>query len=198
MRCEAEFNGKWSEGTAQLETDHLVFRGDFRISIPLKDVRSARAVEGVLRISFSGGEAAFRLGSRAEKWAENIRSPKSLLDKLGVKSDSLVSVLGVKDDGFLNDLRSRTTNVSLGRLRKSSDIVFLAAEAPRDLRRLERIEPYIQRNGAVWVVSPKGRPEIRDVVVIQAGVAVGLVDTKVVRFSHSHTALKFVIPVARR
>ena len=77
-------------------------------------------------------------------------------------------------------------------------MVFLAADEPRDLKRLERVEPYIKRNGAVWVVSPKGKPEIRDVVVIQAGVAAGLVDTKVVRFSDSHTALKFVIPVARR
>lgn len=39
VRCRAEFGGKSSDGTAQLETDHLVFRGDFRISIPLKVVR---------------------------------------------------------------------------------------------------------------------------------------------------------------
>ncbi len=130
--------------------------------------------------------------------AQNIRSPKSLLDKLGIKPESVVSVVGVNDDGFLKDLRARAPNVSVGRLKKSSDVVFLAAEDPRDLKRLERVEPYIKRDGAVWVVSSKGKPEIRDVVVIQAGVAAGLVDTKVVRFSDSHTALKFVIPVARR
>ncbi len=198
VRCRAEFDGKSFDGTAQLETDHLVFRGGFRLSIPLKDVRSAESTDGVLRIKFSGGEAAFELGARAEKWAESIRSPKSLLDKLGVKPGSVVSVVAVKDDTFLSDLQSRGANVSVGRLRKSSDLVFVGAETPRDLKRLQRVEPYIKRNGAVWVVSPKGKPEIRDVVVIQAGVAAGLVDTKVVRFSDSHTALKFVIPVARR
>ena len=198
VQCKAEFDGKSSEGTAQLETDYLVFRGAFRVSIPLKDIRSLRSTNGVLRIKFSEGEAAFHLGPKAEKWAENIRSPKSLLDKLGVKSDSKVSVVGVKDDGFLKDLRARGADVSVGRLRRSSDMVFLAADEPRDLKRLERVEPYIKRDGAVWVISPKGKPEIRDVVVIKAGVAAGLVDTKVVRFSDSHTALKFVIPVARR
>ncbi len=198
VRSRAEFDGKSSEGTAQLETDHLVFRGDFRVSIPLKDVRSVRSMDGVLHVKFSGSEAAFHLGSKAEKWAQNIRSPKALLDKLGVKPESVVSVVRVKDDDFLKDLQARTAKVSVGRLRKSSDMAFLAAESPRDLKRLERVEPHLKRNGAVWVVSPKGKPEIRDVVVIQAGLAAGLVDTKVVRFSDSHTALKFVIPVARR
>ncbi len=198
VRCTVELDGKSSEGTARFETDHLVFRGGFRVSIPLKEIRSIRATDGVLRVKFSGREVAFHLGPKAEKWAQNIRSPKSLLDKLGVKPGSKVSVMGVKDDGFIQDLGARTTDVSIGRLRKSSDMVFLAADEPRDLKRLERVEPYIKRDGAVWVVSPKGKPEIRDVVVIEAGLAAGLVDTKVVRFSDSHTALKFVIPAARR
>ena len=58
--------------------------------------------------------------------------------------------------------------------------------------------PYLQRDGAVWVVYPKGRPEISEVDVIRAGVEQGLVDNKVVRFSDTHTALRFVIPKARR
>lgn len=198
VRCTARYDGKSSEGTAQLETDHLVFRGDFRLRIPLRDVRSADATDGVLRIKFSAGEAAFDLGTRAEKWASSIRSPKGLLDKLGVKPGSVVSVIGVKDETFVKDLAKRGANVFVGRLRKSSDMVFLGADAPRDLKRFERVEPYIKRDGAVWVVSPKGKPEIRDVVVIRAGVAAGLVDNKVVRFSDSHTALRFVIPLARR
>ena len=193
----AEFDGQRSEGKAQLETDHLIFRGDFRLSIPLKEISSVQANDGILRVGFSGGTATFELGAKAEKWANSIRSPKSRLDKLGVKQGFVVSVIGVNGD-FVDELRAHGADVSEGKLRKGSDMVFLAAETPRDLKRLERIEPYIKRNGAVWVVSPKGRPEIKDVVVIGAGVGAGFVDTKVVRFSDSHTALKFVIPVVRR
>ena len=50
----------------------------------------------------------------------------------------------------------------------------------------------------MWVVYPKGRTDPSEVDVLEAGKAAGLVDVKVARFSETHTALKFVIPVARR
>jgi 3-polyprenyl-4-hydroxybenzoate decarboxylase len=124
-------------------------------------------------------------------------SDRSRLDKLGVKPGSVVSVLGVRDEDFLDELERREADVSL-RLRKGSDLLFLLAEDPDALSRLTRLERSMKRGGAIWVVSPRGRPEIRDVVVIEAAKQVGLVDTKVVRFSETHTALKLVIPVARR
>jgi hypothetical protein len=119
------------------------------------------------------------------------------MEKLGVKPESRVSVLGVGDPGFLADLERVGADVSRRR-RKGSDLVFLAIEVRTDLDQLAGMEPYLQRNGAVWAVFPRGRKELRDVDVIQAGVAMGLVDNKVVRFSDTHTALRFVIPVARR
>jgi hypothetical protein len=49
------------------------------------------------------------------------------------------------------------------------------------------------------VVSHKGRAAtLRDVEVIAAAKAAGLVDNKVVAFSPSQTALRLVIPVAAR
>lgn len=76
--------------------------------------------------------------------------------------------------------------------------MFLAVDDVAGLAAIGSLEPYLQRDGAVWVVYPKGRPEIREVEVIRAGVDQGLVDNKVVRFSDTHTGLRFVIPVARR
>jgi hypothetical protein len=125
-------------------------------------------------------------------------STRPLMDKLGVKPGSIVNVLGVKDPEFHRLLADRGADVAVGRRRKGADLVFYLAERPKDLAKLGRLESDIARNGAIWVVSPRGRPEIRDVVVIAAGVAAGLVDNKVVRFSDTHTALKFVIPLARR
>ena len=57
----------------------------------------------------------------------------------------------------------------------------------------------IKPNGAIWVVSPKGKgAAIKDTDVMSAAKASGLVDTKVVSFSDTHTSLKLVIPVANR
>lgn len=56
----------------------------------------------------------------------------------------------------------------------------------------------IRRNGVIWVVYPTGRTHIREVEVIAAGKAAGFVDNKVCRFSETHTALRFVIPLAKR
>jgi hypothetical protein len=120
------------------------------------------------------------------------------MDKLGVKPESIVNVLGVKDPEFLRLLADKGADLAVGRRRKGADLVFYLAEKPKDLEKLAALEGDIARDGAIWLVSPRGRPEIKDVVVIAAGLAAGLVDNKVVRFSDTHTALRFVIPKARR
>ena len=58
--------------------------------------------------------------------------------------------------------------------------------------------PLIVPNGSVWTVRRKGRKDLTEADVRAAGKAAGLVDVKVVRFSDTHTAEKFVIPVADR
>ena len=53
-------------------------------------------------------------------------------------------------------------------------------------------------DGTLWIVRPKGRTEITERETMAAGKKAGLVDVKVVSFSETRTAEKFVIPVARR
>lgn len=67
------------------------------------------------------------------------------------------------------------------------------------LKKLKSLQDHIRKDGAIWVVSLNGkRAKIRDVQVIAAAKAAGLVDNKVVAFSETHTALRLVIPVAMR
>lgn len=120
-----------------------------------------------------------------------------LLDKLGVRSGSRVSVLGVRDETFAGLLEQRV-DVST-RPRKDSDLIFLAADSGAELARLAELEPLIKRDGAIWVVSRKGKAAtIRDVDVIDAARRAGLVDNKVASFSDTHTALRLVVPRSRR
>jgi len=196
--CNARFNGQLSAGKAYLETDKLLFRGDFRVSIPIKEITGISSDSGKLKVSCPQGTLILELGPQAAKWETRIKSPKSLLDKLGVKPDSKVAILGIDDQDFLAKLKARAERISNGRLAKGCDQVFFRAEDLKALQRLESLKSYIKKDGAVWVVFPKGKKHIREIDVIQAGKEAGLVDNKVVAFSATHTTLRFVIPVALR
>jgi hypothetical protein len=109
-----------------------------------------------------------------------------------------VSVLGVEDDAFLSQLRSRAGEPS-STLGAESDLIFYEADGVDDLFKLPALRASLKPAGGIWVVSPKGKgAQIKDVEVMAAAREAGLVDTKVVGFSDTHTALKLVIPRALR
>jgi len=72
---------------------------------------------------------------------------KLLLGKLGVRDDSIVSVVGVKDDEFWNKLVRRTTRVSRGRFRRDADLILFGAGNRKALSRLKNLKKYIKQNG---------------------------------------------------
>jgi hypothetical protein len=125
-------------------------------------------------------------------------SHRSLLDKLGAKPGQRIAVLGVSDAAFLKDLAARVPDFARDKPAGAADIIFAAAEDTKSLARLKSLAAAIVKNGAIWVVYPKGQKHIREVDVIAAGKAAGLTDNKVCKFSETHTALRFVIPLARR
>jgi hypothetical protein len=120
-------------------------------------------------------------------------STRPLLDKLGVKPGAKVCVVDLDDDGFISLLRKRTSDIVRRKPRTPCDLVFLGASKPADLRRLNVIKTWIEPNGAIWVVRPKGgRSAIRDIDVIEAGLAAGLVDNKIASFSETQGAMRLV------
>ena len=198
-QCTVRFDGKRSEGKALLETDHLIFRGTIRLNIPRKAITKAEADAGTLRVTFPDGTAAFELGPSAAKWAEKIRNPPSLLDKLGVKPDMRVAVLGVDDDAFLEQLAARTSDIARRTPKKDTDVIVFGANSVTDLSRLEKLRGYLTPAGAIWVVHTKGKgAAFKDVDVFAAAKQAGLVDVKVAAFSTTHTAEKLVVPVKLR
>jgi hypothetical protein len=196
--CTARFQGKSAKGKALLESEELLFRGDFRLKIAFRSMRSVKAAGGELHIEFSDGKAVFELGPHAQKWAEKILHPKSLLDKLGVTPGNVVSVVGVDDESFLKQLRERTDELAKGKPRNDSDWIFLGAESKADFTQIRPLAKSLKKTGGLWIVYPKGQKHITENDVLAAGKMAGLVDVKVARFSATHTALKFVVPVSRR
>ena len=192
LECRMHYRRRTLAGKAYLETDFLLFRGEERVKIPLKDLKAVKVADGMLHLDFGGGPVRLELGAAAEKWAAKILHPPSRADKLGVKAGLSVRVVGEFEAEFLEELGG------LDEARGKVDLVFFAAAAKKDLARMAKLMDGMKAAGALWVVYPKGVAGIREMEVIEAGRAAGLKDVKVASFSASHTALKFVIPVAAR
>lgn len=198
--CTLRIDGASSKGVARLEQKELVFRGDVRLAIPLTEVESATAQDGVLRLRFGNREARLELGAAASKWAARISNPPSRLDKLGVKPGMRVAATGLPDRSFVQELERRGAVLVPFRSRQGErlDLLFYPAADRRALVRFPELKESIQPDGAIWIVRPKGSTAITEAETMAAGKRAGLVDVKVVSFSETHTAEKFVIPVADR
>jgi hypothetical protein len=177
------------EGRLQYEPPKLIFRGRER------RVFEGAALEGVRA---DGADLALADGSRfalgekqAASWAEAILNPKTRMDKIGVKPGMQAAVIGVDDDDLTRELADR------GAIPVSAfadiDLLFYAADSEAELAHIPRLAPALSERGAMWIVSRKGKAAtIKDIEVMAAAKACGLVDNKVVAFSDTHTALRFV------
>ena len=129
---------------------------------------------------------------------EEFVSTRSRIEKLGVKPGADVVVLGVEDDAvFMRELRDagavvRTTGG------QPADMIFAVFRHRDDLRRLPGLVPRLHAEAVLWTLRPKGSKDLTEAEMMRAGQAAGLVDVKVVSFSESLTAEKFVVPVAKR
>jgi hypothetical protein len=198
VKCTVSSGERKSEGRALLETSEILFRGDFRLKIPFSTIKSAKAVDGELHLQTAEGLAVFHLGAAAEKWCEKILHPKSRIEKLGVKPGARVSLLGGFDAGFLTEIGKLTKSVIKSKIAADSEWIFFSADSKEDLGALPKISKSMKGAAALWIVYPKGQKHITENDVLAAGRKAGLKDVKVVGFSSTHTALKFVIPLSNR
>ena len=195
--CKVRFGNEVSDGKALLETSEVLFRGDFRLKIPFATIKSTKAVDGELRLETANGLAIFEIGPAAEKWRDKILHPKSRVEKLGLKPGAKISLLGGFDADFLDELKPLAA-VSKGKLAAGSDTIFFAAGSLKELSSAAKIAKTLKGAAALWIVYPKGQKTITESDIIAAGRKAGLKDVKVVGFSSTHTALKFVVPLDKR
>jgi hypothetical protein len=196
--CKVQFGKQRSEGTALLETSEILFRGEFRLKIPFSTIKSAKALDGELRLQTAEGLAVFHLGAAAEKWRDKILHPRSRIEKLGVKPGAKVSLFGSFALDFFMEIGGLTKSVSKGKVAADSEWIFFAANSEGELGALPKISKSMRGAAALWIVYPKGQKHITENDVLAAGRNAGLKDVKVVGFSLTHTALKFVIPLSER
>jgi hypothetical protein len=166
--------------------------------VPLKSITSVAVRDGALHVRHAAGEAVLELGATAQKWADAIANPRSLLDKLGVKPDSRIVLLGVTDDTFIEDVSRRAEVATAMKVVPQADVVFVWTDDKKDLTRVAAVAEKLGDTAGLWVIAPKGQKHITEMDVLNAGRSAGLTDVKVARFSDTHTAHKFVKPVRAR
>jgi len=194
-RTTIRIGAKRFEGEALLETSELLIRGEKRLRVPFSEMKDLEAKDGALTFRYKSEPVEI---ADAAKWLDSIRNPKTVVEKLGVKHGQRVALIALDDDAFARDIEARGASLSRGRAAKNCDAIFYGANTRADLAKLAKLRDSLAPNGALWVIRPKGVKDITESEVMAAGKAAGLVDVKVVRFSDTHTAEKFVIPVSSR
>jgi hypothetical protein len=134
----------------------------------------------------------------AARWADKIRSPRTLADKLGVKPGMTVAILGVEDTAILAELEQKGATLVRGKVPKDAPMVLWRIEKQASLSKLASIAKSIARDGAIWVIHPRGVAAVADTVIFAAAKEAGLTYTKVARVSEVDTAEKLVIPKSAR
>ena len=131
--------------------------------------------------------------------AEREYSGRTLFEKLGVVAGAHVALIGRHEAAFTSSLNACLAKAASQSLRTRYDLIFLRIDAPCDLARIPRAVVHLKSSGALWVFHPKGRgASPTDAEVRSTGIAAGLVDNKISAYSESHTATRFVIPLALR
>lgn len=181
---------------ADFASDHVTFSGGRRGEVPYAKIQVVGTAKGILKLRVDDAVMEFPLGEKVDRLANKIRSPPTLMDKLGVKPGARVA--GVEVPGALAKQLAKAADYTDREPNQPVPMLFLGIEALEGLERIANLVRRLQPEGALWVVYPKGRRDLRESDVLAAGRAAGLKDVKVARISERHTALKFVVPLADR
>ena len=110
--------------------------------------------------------------------AERDYSHRTLIEKLGVKPEHRVALIGLTDGAIAHQIASAAPDAST-RLRKHTDVIVYQADTVPALARLSKLQPSIKRDGMIWLITPKGKRGIAYNDMLDAAKAAGLVDVKI-------------------
>lgn len=137
---------------------------------------------------------------------------KSLIEKLGITTNSKVALIPPRLDGTLASkskgrIAISATPTGLEKLAgEQLDIILIWIETKENLASLlSDLKNYIKPTGAVWTVIkkksayPKGTiQKVNEMDIINAAKKVELVDNKIASISDTEYAFRLVIPLAAR
>lgn len=179
---------------AHLDSQALQLSGGKKLTLPLSAVRAAKVEGDDLLIVAGKARFALRLGAKeAALWARKILNPPSLADKLGVKADKTVALVGAVPSEIVAAVKGAKAVVPARTPAKAfaADIAVLMLTPGQEAPLITAAAGGLRDGQALWLVYEKGREVNGDDVIALARKA-GLKDTKVARVSEVHAALRFI------
>lgn len=199
LKTSLRWDGRILEGVALLESDTLIFRGSgASVTLKFAEIFKVESSSGWLDLKTARGLMLLELGPKADTWAEKIKNPKGLVEKLGVDAEKKVCIIGKLDADLRADLEATGAKIAKSARGKDFDMLFIAASSKKDLEKLAAQRAMIKDDGAIWIVYPKGNEKLTEREVLTAGRTLQLTDNKQVKVSEELTSVRFVIPVAQR
>jgi phage-related tail fiber protein len=178
---------------AHLDSMALELSGGKKLVVPLSEVRSATVSGEELKIEAKGAKFALRLGAKeAASWAKKILNPPTLADKLGIRADTAVLIVGdpIKEIDAAAPKAGRASTLTAAKA-KAANIVILTLAPETAAREIAAAAKVLPEGTALWLAYAKGTKPNGDGIIALARKA-GLKDTKVARISDIHAALRFI------
>jgi hypothetical protein len=190
-------DGKRATAKALLEEAEVIVRGELRARVPFAEIEDLSVEGDALELKWSGGTLALELGAvQAGKWLERIKNPPSRAKKLGLEPGLRVALVGDFSGWFPREIAATGAKTTTG---SPVDVLFYAPASATDLKKIPALKKRLAPAGALWIIRQKGQDTpVTENATRSAGLAAGLVDVKVAAFSATHSAMKFVIPLAKR
>lgn len=148
------------DGTLFLEGQEIFFRPDVpegqrvkRLRIPVAETTRLEATGPELIVEHRGETMRFSI-DHPERWVAKIRTPKSRVDKLGIRAGTVVYIENV-DDPALDDELSAMLAVKKKAPSPEVDVILLGAEREEHLAGLEALVAATRETVQIWVLWTK-------------------------------------------
>lgn len=180
---------------AHLDSFSLQLSGAKKLTVPLRDVRSAVVDGEALKIVAKGARFSLMLGAKdAASWARKILNPPTLADKLGVKPGVAVVLVGerVAEIDEAAPAAKRIATLATAKAALGANDIAIVTLAPTAAEKdIAAAAKLLGAKTALWLVYRKGTKPNGDDIIACARKA-GLKDTKVARVSETHAGLRFI------
>ena len=124
--------------------------------------------------------------------SDGVQPARSVVDRLGVRPNARVALVGVSDSDLPALVAQRTKKITKMVPHEPVDMIIYQAEGSFALQRISELARLLARPGSLWVLWPRGQEHIKQSHVHRAGIAAGMLDVRMASVSERLSGMEFV------